>query len=269
MEKLTQIKLIVADLDGTLLDEKKEIDRDIYSLIPIMKERGISFSLGSGRNMHIMQDFVSQLQLDVPYITNNGANMFQGNHCIYECRIATSDLLLALTLLEQAEIPFLVYSNHAVYPFKAHPELSLFMERLQGKSDIVKITKISDIIGCSVFKVVMIDENTSRMTNLMEQINRQCEKAHCVRSEGNVYTLTHIDATKGNTLKKLLSYLNIDPKEVLVFGDNYNDISMFQVAGYSVAMGNSMKEIQTKATFVTKSNEEHGVSWFIRKFMIE
>ena len=91
MERLENIKLIVADLDGTLLDENKQIDSDMPSLLPAMREQGIAFTFGSGRNMHIMQDYVSQLQVDIPYITNNGANMFEGRRCIYECSMSSSD----------------------------------------------------------------------------------------------------------------------------------------------------------------------------------
>lgn len=269
MEKLEQIKLIVADLDGTLLNEEKELDGDMPSLLPAMKEKGIAFTFGSGRNMHIMQDFVSKLQIHVPYITNNGANMFEGRRCIYECRISSFDLHYSLSLLKQSGIPFLAYSNFAVYPVGSHPGLTKFMERLKGKSDIVETKTLDEIIEHSIFKVVIIHDQEEVMAGVMKQINDQCKQAHCVRSEGDVYTFTHIDASKGNTLKLLMEQLQVSPEEVLVFGDNYNDVSMFEVANYSVAMGNSMKEIQDKATFVTKSNEEHGVSWFIKNYVLE
>lgn len=268
MEKLTNIKLIVADLDGTLLDENKQIDQDMPSLLPAMREQGIAFTFGSGRNMHIMQDFVSQLQIDVPYITNNGANMFEGRRCIYECSISSSDLLLSLTMLKQANIPFLAYSNFAVYPQGSHPGLLHFMERLKGKSEIIETNTIHEIIEHSIFKVVIIHEDEEKMARMMKEMNDQCKEAHCVRSEGDIYTLTHIDASKGNTLQKLMKYLQISSKEVLVFGDNYNDVSMFDVAAYSVAMKNATKEIQNQATYVTKTNEEQGVSWFIKHHVL-
>ena len=269
MERLENIKLIVADLDGTLLDENKQIDSDMPSLLPAMREQGIAFTFGSGRNMHIMQDYVSQLQVDIPYITNNGANMFEGRRCIYECSMSSSDLLLALTLLKQRGIPFLAYSNFAVYPVGSHPGLTKFMERLKGKSDIIETKTIHEIIEHSIFKVVIIHDDENLMREVMGEINDNCKEAHCVRSEGDIYTLTHIDASKGNTLKKLIELMDVNSDQVLVFGDNYNDTSMFDVVKYSVAMGNSSKEIQDKATHVTKSNEEQGVSWFIKNYVLE
>ena len=66
-----------------------------------------------------------------------------------------------------------------------------------------------------------------------------------------------------------MELMKVSSDQVLVFGDNYNDTSMFDVVKYSVAMGNSTKEIQDKATHVTKSNEEQGVSWFIKNYVLE
>ena len=137
------------------------------------------------------------------------------------------------------------------------------------KSDIIETKTIHEIIEHSIFKVVIIHDDESLMKQVMDEINNNCKEAHCVRSEGDIYTLTHIDASKGNTLKKLMELMKVSSDQVLVFGDNYNDTSMFDVVKYSVAMGNSTKEIQDKATHVTKSNEEQGVSWFIKNYVLE
>lgn len=263
MERLTDLKLIVTDLDGTLLNEQKQIDEQVISLLPQLKKQGIAFTFGSGRNMHIMQDYLAQCHVKIPYITNNGANLFQNQTCIYENSLTTSDLLFSLTLLKQQGIAFLAYSNMAIYPVGTHPGLTKFMERLQGKCEIVETSSIFDIAEHSIFKVVIIHEDETLMASTMKAINQTCKEAHCVRSEGDIYTLTHMDASKGKTLRKLLSLMQIKDSEVLVFGDNYNDVSMFEVAKYSVAMGNASKEIKAQATYITTSNEEHGVAKFL------
>lgn len=78
-----------------------------------------------------------------------------------------------------------------------------------------------------------------------------------------IYTLTNKDSTKGKTLKKLLEYLDIDSSSVLAFGDNYNDISMFEVVD-GVAMKNAQESLKEVAKYLTKSNEDDGVSYFIQ-----
>ena len=81
-----------------------------------------------------------------------------------------------------------------------------------------------------------------------------------------IYTLTNKDSTKGKTIKKLLEYLNIEPESVLAFGDNYNDISMFEVVD-GVAVENAQDSVKQLAKYTTKSNEEDGVSYFIKMYL--
>ncbi|MEG1475150.1 MAG: HAD hydrolase family protein, partial [Longicatena sp.] len=131
-----------------------------------------------------------------------------------------------------------------------------------------KASKLSDITFHSIFKVVVIHEDTTYMSEIMDAINTHCMNLHIVRSEGSIYTLTHILATKGETLKRILDMYNISTNQVLAFGDNYNDISLFQCACISVAMNNAEEEVKKEATFITKSNNEHGVSIFIKKYLI-
>ena len=86
----------------------------------------------------------------------------------------------------------------------------------------------------------MIHPNMEKIKN---QLNSVCDKTLCMQSEGIIYTLTNKDSTKGKTLLKLLKYLDMEPSSVLAFGDNYNDISMFEVAD-GVAVENSTGEFK-------------------------
>ncbi|WDC84245.1 HAD hydrolase family protein [Caloramator sp. mosi_1] len=74
-------------------------------------------------------------------------------------------------------------------------------------------------------------------------------------------------ASKGNALEYLAKYLNIGLDDVIAFGDNFNDISMFKKAGISVAMGNAEGEIKRICRFVTLTNSEDGVADFIFKHL--
>lgn len=268
MEQRNDIKLIVVDLDGTLLDSHKQIDSHMELLMPKLKEKGIAFTFCSGRNMHIVQDYIKQLSIDIPYICNNGANMYQEKTCIYECSMESNDARYAFCQLKERNIPFIAYTDEAVYPIGTHPQLTKFQERLKGKSNIVENCDIETIIKYPIFKTVIIQDDQFGIREVVNDINTYCRKAHCVRSEGDIYTLTHLDATKGNTLVKLMEILHMKQHQVLVFGDNYNDVSMFQVAGCSVAMKNASDEIQRKADYLSKGNDEHGVSWFINEYII-
>ena len=255
--KLKGIKLIVADLDGTLLHDDKSLDRNIKS---VLKEKNIPLTFVSGRNVHIIQEYLDELNITLPYITNNGANMFLGNTCIYECPIHSNELKICLSILVKREVAFLAYSNQVIYSVGYQDGLDAFKNRLIGKCEIVEDAKITDILKDSIFKVVMIHP---KMENVKDHLNSVCDKTICIQSEGSIYTLTNKDATKGKTLKKLLEYLNVKPSSVLAFGDNYNDISMFEVVD-GVAVENAQMSLKVVAKNFTKSNEDDGVSYFIQ-----
>lgn len=166
---LKNIKLIVADLDGTLLRDDKSLDRNIKS---VLIEKNVPLTFVSGRNVHIIQDYIKELNITLPYITNNGANMFLGNTCIYECPIDSSELKTCLNMLVKNEVAFLAYTNETIYSVGYQEGLDGFKKRLIDKCEIIEDANIADIVRESIFKVVMIHPN---MENVKDQLNFVCD----------------------------------------------------------------------------------------------
>lgn len=264
MPDFEKIKLIVADMDGTLLDDRKELDTGIIDVVKELNIRDIQFTLASGRNIHIMKPYLKQLPLSLPFITNNGANIFQNDTCIYEKNMETEELYYAFQVLEKHDIPCIAYSNEAVFTREERDSIHFFLDRLRGKTPI-RIEEKDTILKESIFKVVMVNEDTEGMKHIMDQINDYCTYLQCVRSEDSIYTITHINATKGKTLEYLIDLLGIQKEEVMVFGDNFNDMTMFEIAGISVAMENSQNEVKEKADYQAGSNNHNGVSAFLKE----
>ena len=184
---LKTIKLIVADLDGTLLHDDKSLDQNIKS---VLIEKNAPLTFVSGRNVHIIQDYIKELNITLPYITNNGANMFLGDTCIYECPIDSSELKTCLNILVANKVAFLAYTNQTIYSVGYQEGLDAFKNRLIGKCEIVEDANIEDIVRESIFKVVMIHPNMERVK---DQLNSVCDKTVCMQSEGIIYTLTNKD----------------------------------------------------------------------------
>lgn len=253
---MERFKLIVADLDGTLLHDDKTLDTKIKQ---VLQEKQIPMTFVSGRNVHIIQEYLEELNITLPYVTNNGANIFLGKKCIYECSIDPKELEYCLTTLQEKEVAYLAYTNEQIYCFGNQPGLEKFKKRLIGKCEIIEQFNLLDLLQKSIFKVVMIHKD---MEKIQEVLNAHCKQTVCMRSEGNIFTLTNANSTKGKTLLKLLEYLKIQPDEVLAFGDNYNDIPMFEVVD-GVAVENAQEGLKQVAKYQTKSNEEDGVSYFI------
>ncbi len=88
-----------------------------------------------------------------------------------------------------------------------------------------------------------------------------------VSSASHLFELMHPDASKGCAIRQLAKRLGIQKEEIMVIGDNYNDLPMFENAGVSVAMGNANKDIKSCATHTTLTNDENGVAHIIEELI--
>ena len=194
MSSFADLRLIVADLDGTLLDDEKQLDAGIVDVIKELEKRDIMFTLASG--------------------------------------------------------------------------LQFFLNRLRGKTRMKQAVDYRDMLGHAIFKVVMVAKDANVMEPVLHTINAHCESLHAVRSEDDVYTITHVDATKGKTLVRLMELLQVQPKQTMVFGDNFNDATMFSESGICVCMENGQPEVKEKADYIAKANTEQGVSRFLKEYVL-
>lgn len=264
MDKIKNIQLILCDLDGTLLHEDKGCDLQI---IHLSKSKNIPFTFVSGRTNKLLKNLTSLYGLELPYITNNGANIFWKDKCIYEVCIELLEVKIILKILRKYGISFLAYANEKVFCEGSELRLLKFKKRIEEKCRIIYDFQDEELEKENIYKIVIVQTENNIFDYACEEINQNCVNSSCVQSEDYVYTINHIKASKGEAVKWLLRLLKVDKKKVVAFGDNYNDISMFKQVGIGVAMGNSVELVKRNANFVTKSNEENGVSWFIKKYI--
>lgn len=264
LKKYIMIKYVVADCDGTILDDQKNIDSRLKEAINSLKEMNIGFTLASGRNIHLMGSIINELALKLPFITDNGGNIYLENKRLVNNAIPSDYIGYITESLIHNTIPFMLYTDETVYTHLTTDKLAFFKANLIGKTTLQETNDImQNIASCFKITVDSCNVDAELMLKLQTLINENCPLINFKRSEGDLYTITNINATKGNALIKLCEYLNCDCREILCIGDNYNDVSMFKVAGYSAAMGNSAKEVQDEATFKLGLNNQNGVSEFL------
>lgn len=257
------IKLIVADCDGTILDSNKKIDSKLIQVIEDLKKRKVLFTLASGRNIYLMQDIIKELKLELPFIINNGANVYKQNKMIVNYALPNEYVDVICNSLVNDGFPFLAYSeNRLVYNLN-HSLLDGFKTKLNGKLTQIEYSKSINLTEYPVFKITVATDHQDDIIETKNKIEQLCPLINFNRSEGTLFTITNVNATKGNAIQTVADMLNIKMDEVMIFGDNYNDLSMFEKAGIGVAMGNSDKVIKTYATHSTKDNNHNGVSDFL------
>ncbi len=260
------IKLIIADCDGTILNKESKLDGSLCKLIKKLEKKNIQFSIATGRNQYLATTVVDQLDLNIPYVVNNGAIIMEQGHplCVYGMN---SDSVGAVCrLLMEYNVAFILYGMNKISQFSNHEIIAKYRPLLSKHSEVeyfnVKnITKMGELV-----KVTVGSDDIELVQKLADYINAKYPEILFRRSEGNLYTITSKLATKGNAVTQLAKMMDIDMKDVMCIGDNYNDLSMFEVAGVSVAMNNSEQSIKDETTHVAGDYNFEGVSQFLKQY---
>lgn len=266
-ELMKKIKLIVADVDGTITNSKKELDSDLKETIKVLKNNGIFFTLASGRNFFYMQDILEELEIDVPYICNNGASIYKKDkRVLHYCMEPKKARYILEELLKYAD-NFIYYSDSEILSYKADHILKLFEHRAKGK---VRLGPYDE--NCKheeIYKITLDSGNRQEIKDLAKRIEEEEKDIFFAATEGPLFCVTSKRASKGQALNDLVKILNISKEEVMCFGDNYNDISMLQEAGIGVVMGNGEDKTKAIADYICDNNDNNGVSRFLKEYFKE
>ncbi len=252
------IKLIVSDMDGTLLNDEKKMPEGFYALLPRLKEKGIRFVVASGRQYpSLKRDFAEHIR-DVTVIAENGAFVVQDGKELYFKGMSHEQIchcLQAIRTLDKVE-PLLCakYCGYTespeLYDVLVSPKFHYDMELVENLYDEREgVTKVSMVEyggkGAHDCYVKLLPLLTDEMT--------------LVESGGECLDTGLKGVTKGRAVAELQKMWNITPEETAVFGDQFNDVEMFTQAAYSYAMENAPEEVKKKARFIAGDNNKGAV----------
>ncbi|ORX22430.1 hydrolase Cof [Thermoanaerobacterium sp. PSU-2] len=260
-------KMVVADADGTLLDDKKKISEVTKNSVKKFRNmRGI-FTLATGRGIISATPYIKELDIDVPVILFNGCVIYDHiNKKILHENYLSDDLykLIAKKWQEgKYDVDILVYSIDGIYINKISDFIKSYMETEHVKCDLIEdLSKLDKIIK------VLFRGNRDTSLELVDEIRQSSnEPFTCVQSDEYFIEILPYGITKGSALIKLCDILNVDINQVVAIGDQDNDKEMIIKAGFGVAMGNADDAIKRNANYVAKSNLEDGVSDVIEKII--
>ena len=259
------IKLIACDLDGTLFDDNKNIDKNIKNVIDKLKKNDILFTMVSGRNEELMDNVVDYLNIDIPYVCNNGAAIYK-NHkpLLYDC-IEKESVAKATRLLYENNIPFIAYGIEDMY---RNLTSEFFKQRTKAFNKSFK--DYYPDLDLSSDDILKITSDFINHPELIDRISMEINSYSCtaiIKAEDNIYCVNSITANKGEGLRRVCEYMGIDmSKEVMAIGDNENDLPMLKEVKVSVSMGNSDDNVKKQTDYVCLDNNHNGVSNFLSKY---
>lgn len=267
------IKLIAIDLDGTLLNEHKEITDETKKVLKQAKEIGVKVVLCTGRPLLGMAHYLDELDLKEAGdygITYNGGLVQRTNtgEVLSQKTLTKVQIEELYQLTQSLEVPLNFIDLKQVYapPYpESYPSLyGGVMKALPFVS-----TTMDDLPTDAVFNKAVICTEVAHLDETIAKIPVEfTEKYTIMKSRPELLEILNKEVDKGRGLEVLCNLLEIHPDEVMALGDEENDLAMIRFAGLGVAMGNATDEVKSAAKFVTKTNRENGVAYAVKKFVL-
>ncbi len=256
------IKLVAVDMDGTLLNSKKEYPKDFPSWVK--SHKGVKTVLASGRQYYCLRKQFDEIKDDVIYIAENGGVVFMDGKVIYEDSMSPLNARLCLdTALGIPGCTPLVCGVEATYYCESTPEI--LVEATKYYDRLVSVKDLRLAIGMDrILKIAVFVEDFKAQA-AYDNLPELPEDTEAVLSGDSWVDIANKGVSKGPALKFLLEKLDISRNEAAAFGDFPNDITMLKAVGESYAMLNAHPDVIDIAKHVTlKDNEEEGVMYTLR-----
>ena len=265
----TPIRLVLADVDGTLVTEQKVLTDRARSAIHALHERGIQFAITSGRPPRGMAMLTGPLALTTPLAGFNGGVFVNPDMTVIEQHTldpaATRQAIDVITkhgmdawlytpeewIIRKLEAPHVAREEWTVkFPPKVMAD---FAEADLDRA--VKVVAVSD-------DHELVAKCEAAMKDALG------EHASAARSQPYYVDVTHPRANKGGVVDWLSQRLGIDPQAMVTLGDQPNDVLMFERSGFSIAMGNASEAVQAKASATTDSYNDEGFAKALERFVL-
>lgn len=266
-------KLLVLDVDGTLVNSQKEISKLTLATLLKIQQMGVRIVLASGRSTFGLSNLIKQLELKNHggYIMSyNGGQVIdiQNDEVLFEKRI---DPKMFPYLEKKAKKNnfgiFTYYKNQLITTNPENPHIQ--NEAKLNGLELVTVDNLSEAVDFKPCKCVLVSDNEKELVGLKDHWRKRLAGVLDVyRSEAFFLEVVPEFIDKGNTLGVLLDKIGISPEEVMTIGDGRRDFSMIQLSGLGIAMGNAQDSIKACADYVTKDNDNEGVALAVQKFII-
>lgn len=261
---LSQVKLVVTDMDGTLLNSKHEISSTFFNLYNQLKNQ-IHFVAASGRQYQSILRKFNSIKNEISIIAENGGIVMQGNNELLFTELSLSKIHDIIPIVRNIKGSFPVLcGKKGAYIETENSTFNKTFKEYYDKYEIVDdLTKVTND---AILKIAIFHFESSE--KYLYPSLKQFENDLKIKVSGkNWLDISHTNANKGYALALLQQKLGITKAETMVFGDYNNDLEMLALADFSFAMKNAHPNVKKIANFSTKSNNELGVEIVLEQLL--
>jgi len=268
-------KLLVVDMDGTLLDDDKNISSENIAAVREMQQSGVPLVLATGRSDAMVKRYLDLLQIEAPVISCNGAFIRDRltGEILHEQYISSDDCEYIIDVCREFNSDFHIYGESTLFGEAVTHKVKYYVDQnkrvphsqqvnieivpdckdvLDGREDILKV-----LIPCD-------DDIADAMADRLNEI----PELVAYKSTPKLLDVMRVGVDKGNAMLKLAAIMGIDPSEIVAIGDNHNDYGLIKEAGFGVAVANAEPEVKQVADLVTISNNDPAVADIIRRYIL-
>ena len=266
-------KLLVLDVDGTLLNDTQEISKRTLAALLKIQQMGVRIVLASGRPTYGLMPLVKALELSnyggfiIPY---NGCQIIkaQNGEIMFERQINPEMLPYLEKKARKNGFAIFTYRGDTIITSSLDNKY-IQHEALLNNLKILKEEEFSIAIDFSPCKCMLVSEDEEALIGLEQHWEKRLNGTlDTFRSEPYFLEVVPCGIDKANSLGVLLEQLGVAREEVIAIGDGVCDVTMLQLAGMGIAMGHSQDSVKACADYVTASNEEDGVALAVEKFIL-
>lgn len=260
---MLNIKLIFIDSDGTLKKTDGTISDRVKKAIEKNREVGNKIIICTARPRYQTLEVMKEAGSDSIIVSSNGSEIFDSNNnkVIFNSFIDIDSVIKLVKYAYSKDIRLILTMENYEYVTK---EIRNSNQKLLNKHNYVEELTESNIKRC-----MFIDKKSEEIYKIKDILSEN-NKLHIVDEinenssyEEKWFSVSNSNCSKGNALKIVSKYLNIPIENTITIGNDKNDISMFEVAGLSVAVANASDDIKNKVDHITLSNDEDGVAIFL------
>ena len=255
---MTPIRLVISDVDGTLVTSDKQLTPATRNAVRALRDRGIAFTITSSRPSFGMKAVVDALKIDLPFGPFNGSAMVNPDLSVVETQvIPLAAAKQSLAFLARKGVDAWIFTNREWIAHRddgkyvPHEQMTIQTDPVFTTDDTPYVDKACKIVGVSADFALLVQCETE----LQAEIGSQ---AHAVRSQNYYLDITPPGVNKGTFVAAMAKRLGIPLENVATIGDMQNDVPMFKTSGLSFAMGNASDAVKAQASHVTASNAEDG-----------
>lgn len=285
------IKLIVSDMDGTLLNERVELSDRNVEAVKRAQEAGIDFVIATGRSFQSGYTLVEEKGIKCPFIGQNGATYYNDQQELQFVRgLRKDDVRKMMKIFDETPVYYEMVTFDGPFSndeesFREHAydiitdinkdiddaAIQTYIEKMVNSNRVNFVDSYEEILNDDdqvILKLAVLSTSGSvKLDDLNKKLQEEIKDIAITASSRKNLEINHITATKGRAVAEYAKMKGYDATEVMTIGDNINDLTMLDWAKYGTAMDNAVHEAKIVADYSTESNTDDGVAQLIDRVL--